>query len=441
MKSLVRSEGYRPKLGSFTDTGKGWSADKYFMNLAQRHELAPEPPVTHADVETFRILLIDDDEGYRALCQRYLKRSDRADFDVVTVSTAAEGLQKLEGEEFDCLLVDYVLPDVCGTQVVRALRDLDTDQSPPTVILTADGGQNAAADAVRAGAMDFLPKRLVSPESLVRAILNAVHKSRLRRSVAAQSQKLQTANEQLKAKNEEIQRFYQVVSHEVKTPLAAAREFVAITLDGIAGPVTDYQKEMLTHALESCDQIKAQFNDLIEITRLESRKMVLNKELSSLNRVVTRCFASMQSAIEAKKIYVKKRILSEVPPFLFDSNRIVQVLSNLLGNAVKYTDPGGTITLAMNYDSDIDVVDIIVSDTGCGIGEGHLDQVFDRLYQVGSGDDSMGAGLGLGLSIAQEIVELHDGQLTVESELGKGSSFTVRLPGAKIEVQTKESEK
>lgn len=410
------------------------------MNLAQRHELPAAAPDASSSAESLRILLIDDDAGYRALCKRYLKRSDRWNFNIVTVSTAAEGLKELEHGEFDCLLVDYVLPDLCGTQVVRSLRDVDDAPSPPTVILTAEGAQSAAADAVRAGAMDFLPKRSVTPGSLIRAIENAVQKSRLRKSVAAQSVKLQSANEQLKAKNEEIQRFYQVVSHEVKTPLAAAREFIAITLDGIAGPVSDYQKEMLTHALESCDQIAAQFNDLIEITRLESKKIVLNKEPSSLDYVITRCFASMNSAIEAKKIYIKKRILNRIPKFMFDSNRIIQVLSNLLGNAIKYTDPGGTITIAIAYDSDIDVVDITVSDTGCGISEYDLEHVFDRLYQVGgSGDDSMGAGLGLGLSIAQEIVELHDGQLTAESVVGEGSTFTVRLPSVQTDEVKKEN--
>lgn len=376
-----------------------------------------------------RVLMIDDDPNYRALCKRYLKSSQRADFEVVTASTGAEALEEMDRSEFDCLLVDYVLPDFTGTQIVRAVRDGYSDQGPPAVIISAQGGETAAADSVRAGAMDFLPKRVVSSSSLANAITNAVQKSTLRKSVVAHSTKLQSANVELKAKNEQISRFYQVVSHEVKTPLAAAREFIAITLDGLAGPVTDYQKEMLTYALESCDQIGEHFNDLIEITRLESKKILLKRQLESIDDVVTRCFASISRARDEKKIFFKKRLINRIPRFWFDPNRMVQVLSNLLGNAIKFSPADSTITLAVDYDEATRTVLLSVSDEGCGISEENQALIFDRLYQVGgSGDDYMGAGLGLGLSIAQEIVELHNGRITVDSAPGKGSTFTVYLP-------------
>ncbi|MFK8028719.1 MAG: sensor histidine kinase [Gammaproteobacteria bacterium] len=399
------------------------------MELALKPKAPTRAARPLADVDVLRILMIDDDPGYRTLCERYLHKSRRAKFHVTMASSVAEGLEALKNAEFDCLLVDYVLPDFAGTQVIRSIRDSEImDANPPTVIMSAQGGEDAAADAVRAGAMDFLPKRIVSSTSLVSAITNAVQKNSLRKSVVASSSKLQCAIEELKTKNEEISRFYQLVSHEVKTPLSAAREFIAITLDGIAGPVTDYQKEMLTHALDSCDQIGAHFNDLIEVTRLENQKIELNRELASIDEVVTRCFASMNKTIVEKKIFVKKRIINALPPFWFDVNRIIQVLSNLLGNAIKYTPEGGTVTLALRYSKEQRCIDIAVSDEGCGITEKDQARVFDRLYQVGNSDASMGSGLGLGLSIAKEIVELHNGQLSVESEIGKGSTFNVQLP-------------
>jgi len=399
------------------------------MNLAYIQEPVAAALEVCTDEEPLRVLLIDDDAAYRHLCQRYLSNVGPPSFEVVAVSTAAEGLAELEANDFDCLLVDYLLPDLRGTQVIRTFSTSDSERTPPTIIMTAEGGESAAAEAVRAGAADFLPKGVVSAESLVRSIKNAVQKSRLQKSAEAQSRELQHVNEQLNAKNEEIQRFYQIVSHEVKTPLAAAREFIAITLDGIAGPIADYQKEMLTHALDSCDQIAAQFNDLIEMTRLEAKKISLSKEKSSLDDVVARCLASVSMAIEAKQLYIKKRTTTAIPPFSFDRNRMVQVLSNLLGNAIKYTGPGGTITLAISHDADAGVVEIAVSDTGCGIAPDDLAQVFDRLYQVdGTGDSYMGAGLGLGLSIAKEIVALHDGTISATSVVEEGSTFTVRLP-------------
>lgn len=393
-------------------------------------QLDIEPPVDATD-EVVRILLVDDDPAYSHLCKRYLSKHVQPRFEVVSVATAALGLEACQNQHFDCLLVDYTLPDIRGTQVLQALT-LDPEQpAPPTIIMTADGGERAASEAVRAGATDFLSKRVISPESLIRAVNNAVEKGRLQRSVAIRSKALEVANQRLSANNEQIQRFYQSVSHEVKTPLAAAREFIAIVIDGIAGPITDYQEEMLTHALDSCDQITAHFNDLIEMTRLDAKKIALNRSVNSVSRVIARCFAAADAAVEGKQLYIKKRVANEVPEFPFDCNRIIQVLSNLLGNAIKFTPQGGTITVTIAHDEVSQRVSMSVADTGCGIAPEDLDRVFDRLYQVDeTGDELMGAGLGLGLSIAQEIVALHGGEMAVESIFGEGSTFSFWLPTA-----------
>ena len=383
-------------------------------------------------VDAIRVLLIDDDPAYRHLCERYLSKNADSRFELVSVPNASAGIAECQEESFDCLLIDYTLPDVSGTQVFRTLSSILSELTPPAIILTADGGEDAAAEAVRAGAADYMPKRTVSAQSLSRAICNAVEKSRLKSSAETRRRDLQRANEELQSKNDEIQRFYHGVSHEVKTPLAAAREFIAIVLDGIAGPVTQQQTEMLTHALDSCDQITSHFNDLVEMTRLEAEKITMKKKVGSLEGVVTRCLASMAAAVEAKNISLEKHIESPLPLVLIDGNRVIQVLSNLLGNAVKYTDPNGKITLSISHSTADGYIHIAVADTGCGIGDDALPHVFERLFQVeNGGDELMGAGLGLGLSIAKEIVALHDGDIWAESVLGEGSTFAFRLPVAR----------
>lgn len=377
------------------------------------------------------ILLIDDDPSFCHLCRRFLAKNTETDFRVVVAHDASSGLLACESERFDCLLIDYTLPDLSGTQVFRSIGSILSDFVPPAIILTANGGEAAAADAVRAGAADFLPKNAVSAQSLGRAITNAITKSELRKSMDSRSRQLEVANEQLQSKNAEIQRFYHTISHEVKTPLAAAREFIAIVLDGIAGPTTDQQEQMLTHALDSCDQITSHFNDLVEMTRLDANKITMKKQVGSLDKVVTRCLASIASVIEAKNIKLVREIESPLPLVFIDGNRVIQVLSNLLGNAVKYTESSGTITLSITHDVENAQLCVAVSDTGCGIAEEDLPHVFKRLYQVkNGGDELMGAGLGLGLSIAKEIVALHGGDIWVDSEIGSGSRFTFRLPVA-----------
>jgi len=381
--------------------------------------------------EIRRILLIDDDPAYCHLLRRFLAKDTSARYEIVVAPNASAGITACESQSFDCLLIDYTLPDLTGTELISNLSSIHSVFTPPAIILTADGGEEAAAEAVRAGASDYMPKQAVSAQSLSRAIGNAIEKSRLKNSVENRSRDLERANEALQSKSDEIQRFYHTVSHEVKTPLAATREFIAIVLDGIAGPVTEEQVEMLTYAIDSCDQLTAHFNDLVEMTRLEARKISLKKKVGSLEGVITRCLASIASPVEAKNITLSQQIESPLPLVLIDGNRVIQVLSNLLGNAIKYTEMNGSITLSISHALEDGFVHISVADTGCGISKTDLPHVFDRLYQVEEGgDELMGAGLGLGLSIAKEIVALHGGDIWVESVYGEGSTFTFRLPVA-----------
>jgi len=401
------------------------------MNAALQQAAKNEASTEEQAENNFRLLLIDDDPSFCRLCERYLARDREATYEVFTAHNASAGISRCKTEEFDCLLIDYTLPDLSGTSMFRTLESLLEDLVPPAIILTADGGEEAATAAIRAGATDFLPKHSVSSESISRAIRNAVAKGRLKRSIEFRSRELERANEELKSKNDEIQRFYHTISHEVKTPLAAAREFIAIVYDGIVGPVTEKQTEMLTHALDSCDQITLHFNDLVEMTRLDAQKISMKKKIGSIDNVVARSLAAVSSAIEGKRLNFEQNIESPLPCVLIDSNRVVQVLSNLLGNAIKYTEPQGKIMLSINHDVTDGYLDISVEDSGCGIGSSDMPHIFDRLYQVkDGGDENMGAGLGLGLSIAKEIVALHGGDISVQSQLGEGSTFTFRLPVA-----------
>lgn len=379
--------------------------------------------------EELSILLIEDDPLYQQLFLRYLNKDHQRKYDITMASDGAEGLAFQDSRPMDCLLVDYSLPDQKGTQLIADLTKKLGDEMPPCIILTAGGGEEAAADALRAGASDFLSKRHISTESLSRSIVNAVEKSRLNASVRKHTKALESANDSLKLRNEEIQRFYQNVSHEVKTPLAAAREFVSIVLDGISGPVTTDQQEMLIHAIDSCDQIADHFNDLIEMTRLEAGKLTLQPKIASLSAVATRCFAATKAAIQAKNISFKSDFDDSIPLMVFDRNRMVQVFANILGNAIKYTPENGTVRFSIINYTESKSVEIAISDTGCGIAEAHLTHIFERLYQVEDAHaDFTGAGLGLGLSIAKEIVVLHGGDIWAESKIGQGTTFYVRLP-------------
>jgi PAS domain S-box-containing protein len=237
------------------------------------------------------------------------------------------------------------------------------------------------------------------------------------------------ANRTLTTSHAEIQRFYHTVSHELKTPLTVMREFVSIVLEGLAGPLTDQQREHLEIAKESCDQMKRGLNDLLDTTRADTGKLSLALRPMALGVVVARAVTMMAPAASTNGIRLRQSIAPQLPAVALDAQRITQVLTNLLNNAVKFTPAGGEVWVEVRLDPQRPTwVQVLVRDTGCGIEPENCQHIFDRLYQVPGADPLSTTGLGLGLYISQALVTLHGGTLQVQSRLGHGSTFAFSLP-------------
>ncbi len=242
---------------------------------------------------------------------------------------------------------------------------------------------------------------------------------------------LERTNRDLLRKNEEIQNFYHTLSHELKTPLTSAREFISIVMDGLAGPLSTTQMEYLGIAKESCNQLRVCINDLLDATRLETGKLSLELKPDSLASVVQRVIHTLRPAAEGKRLQLTGEFVPNLPAISMDASRIAQVVTNLVNNAIKFTPEGGRITVLVEEAAGAPgCLEVVVRDTGCGIPSEQLDRIFDRLFQVKSGEASTEHGVGLGLYICRELVRLHGGEIAVESELGKGSSFSFTLPKA-----------
>jgi signal transduction histidine kinase len=404
------------------------------------HSLPCSSEIT--DVKPLRVLFVDDEPGYLDLCKRQLSRLSDVSYVIDTASTVTEAVNSCLTTHYDCLLVDYQLPDGCGTDIVDRVRELFEHRAdwqqviPPAIIVTAEGGEHAATQAIRAGAADFMSKRDVTVAAMRRAIKHAVERSQLEASVRQRNVALEQANArmelanlQLEKKRREILKFYHTVSHEVKTPLAAAREFVALVKDGVAGEVSAEQHELLCLAMDSCDHIKNQFTELLELARIDCGKLTLNLQNAGLDYIVKMSMATVAESARLKNIRLNRPDPVCPDAVYCDQERIIQVISNLLVNAVKFTDDGGTVGMSLVSDEDEQRVRIQVTDTGCGIHENELDSIFERLYQVEhAGSDLSHSGLGLGLSISQEILKLHGSKLSVSSEPGVGSCFWFDLP-------------
>ena len=378
-----------------------------------------------------QILLVDDDEIYLQVVQRLLRRCHRYTYDVRTVTGGEEAIKIASTNTFDVLLIDYHLDGISGPECLNAMRAEQSSVAgkPPAILCTADGSESTAREALKADADDYLPKAKINANSLSRSIANVVTKHRLTCAVEQQFLELKEMNQQLEQKNREIGHFYQTMSHEVKTPLASAREFLSLVHDGVAGEVNPQQVEFLNYALMSCDQLTRHFDDLIDITRLNLKKLPINMRSCSIDDILKISVGSCASVVRERggAIVIRKDI--SIDTINVDQDRIIQVLGNLVGNAVKYSDEQPQIEIGIDLDASENSIQFTVSDNGCGVSEEHASQIFDKLYQVGSAKvECLGAGLGLGLSIAKEIVSQHGGEIWMRSELGVGSTFYFTLP-------------
>jgi len=376
-----------------------------------------------------RILLVDDDEVFSHLIRRYLKSDPTHEHIVLSASSIQQATLAFSLDTFDCVIVDYVLPDGCGAGVIDNLREACGEKCMPcTIVLTGQSGEQAAIDSVRAGANDFLTKGGLTQTALCRAVNNAVEKCRLRKMHFNRVKELEIANTLLRQRNEEIQRFYHTVSHEVKTPLTAIQEFVSIVNDGLAGEVGDEQKTLLEYALQSCDQIKSHFNELLELSRFDTGKMKVTLEPSSIYPVFDHCIAAATPAAVAKNIQLEIDDEPDLPMVLMQSNRIMQVLSNLINNALRFTPARGMVVIKAQLTDSGSRLRLSVKDTGCGIKQEDIKRVFDRLYQVTpSSEMNNEFGMGLGLTISAQIAKLHGSRIDVDSKLGEGSEFSLEL--------------
>ena len=254
------------------------------------------------------------------------------------------------------------------------------------------------------------------------------------RDITARKQaeeQLKTSVKEVGDLNTEIRGFYHTLSHELKTPLTSAREFVSIVMDGLAGPLNETQLEYLGIAKESCDQLRLYINDMLDVTRLETGKLSLDFQSGPLAPQVEAVVKMLTPAAMGKGISLSCDSQPDLPAVSFDKYRIVQLLTNLITNAIKFTPAGGQIRVSVSEASaDPECLQVAVRDTGRGIPKDQLDLIFSRRYQAHR-DDAMAesrSGLGLGLYICQELVQLHGGRISVESELGQGSTFTFTIP-------------
>jgi PAS domain S-box-containing protein len=233
------------------------------------------------------------------------------------------------------------------------------------------------------------------------------------------------AEEALKETMELKSQVISTVSHELRTPMTSIREAVSIVLDGVAGKLNKDQTHFLDIARRNLDRLSRLIDEVLDFQKLNAGKMRFEMQENRIERTIEDAYATMQPYAQKKGVHLSTQVDPRLPAAVFDNDRMIQVLTNLISNAIKFTPEGGQICVSVEQQEGS--LAIRVSDTGYGIPKEALSKIFDQFYRVHRPGKEI-KGTGLGLAIVVKIVNAHNGRIEVESEVDKGTTFTVLLP-------------
>jgi two-component system sensor histidine kinase GlrK len=220
--------------------------------------------------------------------------------------------------------------------------------------------------------------------------------------------------------------FFSSMSHELRTPLATLKMGLGLLKDGLEGPITEKQRQLLTTLERETNRLIGLVTSLLDLAKMEAGMMTYHLEPRPLDPLLSQVFKEMEPLVQAKRVLLSKQVPKELPILKIDAERILQTLRNLIGNAIKFTPEGGQVTVSARP---IDkAVEVSVSDTGPGIPKENLTAIFEKFRQGTVKGPLQIKGTGLGLAMAKQIITSHGGKIWAESEQGFGSTFIFVLP-------------
>jgi len=379
--------------------------------------------------QPLRILLIDDNQDDRFLTLRELRRSF-SDLEVREILDAKGFEEALDNWEFDLVITDYQLGWNTGIEVLHTVKSRFPDC--PVVMFTNTGNEEVAVEAMKSGLDDYIlkaPNRYMRVPVAVSIALERAESRRAKiRLEAERSQLLEqerAARTEAEAANRLKDEFLATLSHELRTPLNAMLGWAQLLRIGNLDEV-NYARAVKTIE-RNTQALTRLIEDLLDVSRIITGKLQLTMQPTDLAAVIRTAMTSIRPAAEAKAIALQFQVNPQVGLVAGDSLRLQQVMWNLLSNAVKFTPEGGRVEVHLAQTEA--TIRVTVRDTGQGIHPDFIPYVFDRFRQADSSITRRQSGLGLGLAIVRHLVELHGGNVQVESAgVGQGSTFIVSLP-------------
>lgn len=367
--------------------------------------------------KALQVLLVEDNAGDVRLLREMFGKERADSFELTHFLRMSEAEIHLAKGGTDIVLLDMGLPDGHGLDTVRRAHRAAPDV--PMIVLTGLDDEALAAEAMKEGAQDYLIKGQIENRALPRALRHAIERHRMQ----FETDLIRTQQIQFK------DQFLSHVSHELRSPLSAIRQFVTILLDGLAGELQPEQHEYMGIVLRNVKQLQSMINDLLEVTRVQAGKLVIEPQRTFISDAIAYAVDTLLGAATAKRIVLSSDMALLLPSICTDPTRLRQILIILVDNAIKFTPTDGEVKIqAKVSEKDPTLLVLEVSDSGCGISPDMTERIFDRLFQTSDPSLEGRKGLGLGLYICKELVTRQGGQIWVKSTLGQGSVFSVTFP-------------
>ncbi len=375
------------------------------------------------------VLALDDEESILASLERNFLREP---YRVGMASQVDKAWEILASEKIKVVISDQRMPGVSGVDFLRQVKEKYPDIV--RILLTGHADMQAAEEAVNLGEVYRFLTKPWNGEDLKVTVRKAMENYDLRLDNRKLFDQTRAANLQLIKANTDLQRLYDkqkeftsTVSHELRTPLASIKMALDIILSGTPGPVNKDQSDFLGRAKSNVDRLNRLINDILDLSKMEAGKIVMKMEPGDLNQTVHESLEPQKNVAQGKGLKLECRVDPSLPPVIFDRDRILQVLYNLVGNAIKFTDQG-SVCVIVGVDRVRNVVTVCVEDTGPGISSEDMGKLFEKFQQLEGPLNQKAGGTGLGLAICKTIIECHAGKIWVESEQGKGSRFCFLIP-------------
>ena len=356
-----------------------------------------------------RILIIDDEEVILDSCARILKNGA---YKIATATNGRSGLDQIKEFNPDLVYVDLKMPGLSGIEVIEKIREID-----PTIVvivITGFATVSSAVEAMKNGAYDFLPKPFTPDEFRL-----ITQRGLDKRGLILETNQLRKEKEMLR------EQFAAIVSHELKAPLGAVQQNLYVLVSELSNQLTEDQKDRFARMQTNISSLINLILTWLRVLSVDVNKIRENFKPTSISTVISKATESVQPTAIRKDIEICSTVKEPLPLVNGDEGTLVETVVNILGNALKYSRNGSKIIVkAEQIESNIL---ISVADNGIGIPKEDLPYIFNDFF-TGKDGQKIEKSTGLGLAITRRIVEAHYGSVSVESEPGKGSTFTICLP-------------